>query len=261
MSQNTNSQVGYTCSNEHLGAIVLGLDIQPSDRVLAVAGSGDQALAILETAGFVRAVDTEQAQIDLFKQRVQALAKGDFDEVLRVDSFGSCDGHISGTYSPEIANFMLGARNKYFLEGNRLKRIQANLGNLVIAEPENILETAQREEGFSKIYLSNVFGYNCLNDWAISETLRNIALKLPTNGLIYVSNHDSLSKRWGIKPFDKDDKKENKGLFSIIDREIEDASFLPQELQLDVGLTKQIRRYGYESGIWRPAVYRKVGVK
>jgi len=84
---------------------------------------------------------------------------------------------------------------------------------------------------------------------------------LPANGLIYVSNHDSLSKRWGIKFIDRDDKKENKGLFSIIDREIEDASFLPQELQLDVGLTKQIRRYGYESGIWRPAVYRKVGVK
>lgn len=252
-------ELSYTCTNEPLGAIMFGLNIQPSDKVLAVAGSGDQALAMLETARFVKAVDTEQFQIDLFKQRVQALARGDYDAVLKVDAFGSCDGYISGTYSPEIAKFMLNARNKYFLEGNRLKKIQANLGNLVIADPEDILETAQREEGFSKVYLSNVLGYNGLNDWAISETLRNIALRLPTNGLIYVSNHDSLSRRWGSEEIfcKPEDKRNNKGLYLLIKKEIEDASFLPPELCLDIDLTKQIRRVGFESGMWRPAVYRK----
>lgn len=254
-----NKMLGYTCTNENLKAIVTGLDIQSTDRVLAVAGSGDQALAILETASFVKAVDIVQDQVDFFRGRVQALVNGDYNAFLNVNNFGTCDGFVSGTYMPEVAKFMLDMRNKYFLEGNRLKRIQTSLGNLVILNHKDILEVAQTEEGFSKIYLSNVFGNTHSNYWPISETLRNIALRLPVNGLIYVSNHDSLSETCKTQLIDWKfgDKRKNKDLHHIILGEIEDASFLPSQLCLDVLLTRQIRAHRFQGGIWRPAVYRR----
>lgn len=42
--------IPYPCTNENLAAIVNGLNINENDTVVAVLGSGDQALALLEKA-------------------------------------------------------------------------------------------------------------------------------------------------------------------------------------------------------------------
>lgn len=262
---NQTSGLRYSYTNEDLRGIILGLDFSPEDSVLAVAGSGDQAFAFLEFARQVKAVDIVPEQIELIRQKAEALQVGDYDEFLRVDGTGSADGWMYGQYSLEFKRFDEMRKRKYFAEDDnqRLERIRRNLGNLVIAEPANVLEIAQTESGFSKIYLSNVFGYgDDGSDMWVTQILGNIARNLPLGGLIYVANHDGLCDRTRKISFfygDKNDKRNNiKDLYSILDKnkDIEDESFLPPEIEVDRDLSVKARRY--PSGIWNPAVYRKV---
>ena len=53
---NQTSGLEYSCTNEDLKGIMAGLDLSPTDRVLTVAGSGDQAFAFLEFARQVNSV-------------------------------------------------------------------------------------------------------------------------------------------------------------------------------------------------------------
>jgi hypothetical protein len=251
------TDLGYACTNEHLGAIVSGLDIQPSDRVLAVAGSGDQALAILEKAGFVKAVDTKQVQIDFLKKRVEAISKGDYDSAFNVEFFGRYDGCICGAKrNIDVARSMLKRRNSYFLESNRLNQIRNNLANLEISEPDSIQKVAQSDGGFTKIYLSNILGYCGNGASSIAVALRDFASKLPEGGLIQVSNHDSLRKFWCVHAIEDPDKdRGTEVIYSLIEKGI---NFLPPGLRLDATLTAKAREF--ENGIWEPAVYRKISL-
>ena len=47
----------FARTNEDLPSIVRGMDVNPSDYILAVGGSGDQAFALLEYAKKVKTVD------------------------------------------------------------------------------------------------------------------------------------------------------------------------------------------------------------
>lgn len=242
---NQTIRLGHSCTNESLNAIVLGLNLSPEDSVLAVAGSGDQAFAILEFVRQVKAVDIAPEQIEFMRQRAEALRVGDYAEFLRSDVRGSRDNLLAANY-PEFtefnsAEFNLNRRRKYFAEDDkkRLGRIQGNLGNLVISEPANILEVAQTETGFSKIYLSNVFEYGkhgpSRRDILMKQVLGNIARNMPLDGLIYVANH-----------LDED-------------KDLKCDSFLPPELKVDGDLSSRARRY--EESIWKPAVYKRVEPK
>lgn len=214
--------VPFTSTNESLESIVKGLDISPSDRVLAVAGSGDQSLALLENAHDVTAVDINPRQIEFFRQRIRALLAGDF-------SLFYLEGAL-----PEVAS--------YFTQ-ERLSRIKANLKNLTLRTGD-VLDVAQTEPGFSKVYLSNIFSYGLLDlNKKFVPNLTEIAKNLPLEGLIYVADHRELSRvKYGSVS---------------LSREIEDSSFLPLELILDVDLTTKARRANTHV-LWGPAVYRRV---
>lgn len=235
------SKLEHPCTNENLGAIVAGLDIQPRDRVLAVAGSGDQPLALLEKAAFVKAVDINFSQIDYFKQRVRALKAGDYDSFLKSD----LDPDWVDIFTcSDFAKANLVLRNKYFSESKRLNRIRANLGNLAIAKPQNILDVIEQENGFSKVYLSNIIDCSFISR-ELSLILGKLAQRLPSNGLIYVANHETLFEIANPDRAKNGDYKKY-GL---------DACFLPPEFCLDLRLTKKVRKY--YNGIWSPAVYRR----
>ena len=265
---NQTSGLRYSYTNEDLRGIILGLDFSPEDSVLAVAGSGDQAFAFLEFTRQVKAVDIVPEQIELMRQKAEALRIGDYDEFFKVEATGSYDGNLSGSHSPEFSEFNRHRRRMYFAEDDpqRLERVRANLDNLVIAEPADILKVAQTESGFSKIYLSNVLGYGDGISYAnATEILGNIARNLPIDGLIYVANHERISDRFkpsivlrgGI---------ENKignsmDLYDMLDKDkdLRESSFLPPELEVDRALSKAARTY--DKGIWKPAVYRRVEPK
>jgi len=198
----------------------------------------------------------------LMRQKAEALRVGDYDKFLKVEGNGSADGWVYGQYGPEFNQFDELRKRKYFAEDEpqRLDRIRANLDNLVIAEPANILDVAQTETGFSKIYLSNVLGFgNDGSEMRVTEILENIARNLPMNGLVYVANHGGLIRKRILLFEDKEDIK--KDLYSILDKDkdLRDSSFLPPELEVDKDLSRKVR--GYEGGIWKPAVYRRVEPK
>ena len=202
------------------------------------------------------------------QQKAEALRVGNYDEFLRVEATGSCDGNLAGTQSPEYAEFNRIRRRKYFAEDNpqRLGRIRANLDNLVIAEPANILEVAQTEPRFSKIYLSNVLGYgNDGSDVMVTQILGNIVRNLPMGGLIYVANHEGLydtTRRISSLLGDNEDKKIiSKYFYSMLDKDkdLREGSFLPPELEVDRDLSVKARTY--DRGVWKPAVYRRVEPK
>ena len=220
----------YAVTNENLNSIVSGLDLDRSDAVLAVGGCGDPAFALLEKAARVRVMDRIPAQIRYISMRAERLKRRDFDGFLRVERFGR------GDYQGEAS---LKKRNQYFRHGNRLTRIMENLDSLEILEGD-IFE--HDYNGFSKIFLSNAFGFaRVLNKDKrvisygpfIHVIVRNIARGLEANNLIYdtsswaeYSNADELN-----------------------------STLSASGLIIDPTLSSRARQY---PSIWEPTVYKKV---
>ncbi|MCK4553255.1 DUF3419 family protein [Candidatus Pacearchaeota archaeon] len=277
---NQTLQLKYSCTNEDLRGVVSGLNLSSEDNVLAVAGSGDQAFAFLEFARQVKAVDIVPEQIEFMRKKAETLRVGNYDKFLNDEIPSSSDGHLAGTSSQQFAEFNQPRRREYFLANKgRLNKIRKNLGNLVIAEPADILEVAQTEQEFSKIYLSNVLTYGTEDRNAITEILRNIARNISLGGLIYVASHDGLSERKILLTSKKDESDFINPLENLIfnqisnsgvnkmykvdryselyqDPDLRDESFLPPKLKVDRQLSLKVR--GHEQGIWKPAVYKKI---
>jgi hypothetical protein len=256
----------YTSTNEYLDAILEGLDINSKDRVLAVAGSGDQALAMLEMASFVKAVDSTKSQVNFFKKRIEALQERDYLVALGTE-VKATDFSLIPLQDLSTDGFsVLNLRNRFFLSEGRLDRIRNKLGNLVVEHTEDILDLAQKEKGFSKIYLSNVFLYSnksgSQSNIEITSIFRGIADNLPSGGLIYVANHKEIrdyhvvhSRGFSlpsINPSQFAIKKLNVPYYE----KVEESYFLPSNLKVDLDLTKKARKAN--EGLWSPAVYRKV---
>jgi len=240
--------LGYACSNESLDSITEGLDIQPSDVVIAVAGSGDQPLAILEKAEKVIAIDMNPAQIDLVKRRIELLKRRDYSGFLDAEERGEADGWVSGHYMEPLVQANRKARERYFTENRRIEAVARKLGRLEVLEPISFLEAVQKNQ-FSKAYLSNILG--CGNSLSLDDKLLSVlSEKLPINGLVYVSNHDDLVRHMA-RGIINDKKKEP--LLGIFDTP--EPDFLPSNMVMDQDLTRLARR---NKGLWRPAVYRRV---
>ncbi len=159
----------YLITNEELEAIVNGLDVNENDIVLAVAGSGDQAFALLEYAKEIKAVDCNPSQIEHLKKRIEFLKNKDFEKFLEVKK--SLTKSLS-----EI----LERRNKYFRKNERLEKICNKLDSLKFKKG-NIFQVAQKES-FNKLYLSNV---------PLKEEVylfEKLLKKIPSGSLIYYSH-------------------------------------------------------------------------
>ncbi|MBI4159289.1 class I SAM-dependent methyltransferase [Candidatus Woesearchaeota archaeon] len=164
-SNNRNWSLSYECANESVPGIVAGLDLMEGDRILAICGSGDQAFAMLEYAGFVQAVDRNPVQIGYAQKRVRQIRDGDFD------SF-----HSVG-YMWNDTRFAFARRN-YFTE-DRLERIRGRLDCLVITEVD-IFDIHHLDGEFNKFYFSNVYFF-----FQIVTSFRNLITSQPVGGLIY----------------------------------------------------------------------------
>ena len=245
----------YSCTNENPAGIVAGLVPSQDDSILTVAGSGDQAFALLEFAGRVKAVDILPAQIEFMRQRVEALRAGNYEKFLGPFAIGISDGVVESSSDSKRR------QRDYFLKGNarRLMTIRAKLDNLVIAEPGDISEIAQSERGFSKVYLSNALSealnHNHNRKWFwVARTLEGIAMNLPRGGLIYVADHSELKYAWEQKWGRGTNA--NPGHLLSPDKDLKNETLLLPELKLDVGLSRKARKY--ETGVWSPAVYLRI---
>ncbi len=113
------SDIHFGNTNESLDAIIAGLDLSSKDTVLAIAGSGDQAFAILEHAKEVRAIDKNKVQINYVRWRINALKLNNLEEFYGF--FGQHNYHDHKRKS-----------KRYFSKKGRLQRIKSKLGNLIV---------------------------------------------------------------------------------------------------------------------------------
>jgi hypothetical protein len=164
--------VNYFTTTESLNSIITGLTPSPDDKILAIAGSGDQGFAMLEYGARVTLVDSDENAIDFVKDRAEALKNGDFRGFF----------YPKGWSPPSLENLII--RNRYFnvqwpryFSSRRVRKIRSNLGGLTILPCGKIGQNRLKQR-FTKIYLSNA--------WSVcGNFLDNLLLDLVPNGLIY----------------------------------------------------------------------------
>jgi SAM-dependent methyltransferase len=165
-------------TNEGLDAIIAGLEIKPTDSVLAICGSGDQAFAMLEYAKDVVAVDTDKAAIEYVILRKRLLEEGNFYCFLSKDEKRST-GYIKGINDAEYAEIV-----DYFTY-QRLGEIRNRLVDLQFREGDIFKHLEKNPNTFSKIYLSNAIDY--LKKEKDVRILNRVAGMSGLGTLIYVS--------------------------------------------------------------------------
>lgn len=138
----------FTSTNESLNAVVNGLEISETDRVLAVGGSGDQAFAMLERARSVEVWDISQVQLNYIQRRLEALREGHFERFL-----GETEQIIADNDSHLVRN--------YFSRGGRFERIRERVDRLkLVTNPMDILNDLSPKNFLgNKVYFSNAIGY------------------------------------------------------------------------------------------------------
>lgn len=176
----TPTQLKYSCTNEDIGCIINGLDVNANDDILAIGGSGDQAFAFLEYARRVIAVDNDQSQIDFIEHRARSLRDGYISSFLAEYEEGT-DDFFSANSSRKKASI------NYFNQEDRLNNIINNLSNLEIKGPADIFQMAQNVS-FNKVYLSNAASYG---GGFNNKRFLQLVERLPEGGLIYVSDPES----------------------------------------------------------------------
>src|SRR3989344_4560886 len=159
----------YKHTNETVQAIGAGLEPRDGDRILAIAGSGDQAFALLSFGAQVYAVDNVVEQVDYVKRRIDSLKKGDFSSF---EDFKD--------YHPDDLN------KAFFADGEVRERIRLNLPNLQISDAKCIFYGGLDFASFNKIYLSNAYAWS----WTFpcpDKVMRHISRRVPVGSLVYGS--------------------------------------------------------------------------
>ena len=173
----------FTCTNESLEAIMLGLDISPGDTVLSICGSGDQAIAMIEKASIVRTVDVDSRQIRYAKSQITNLKEG-----MQSRFWGD------GTW-PVITN---GNRNNYFFNRKRLAVITPRLDRIEFREGDIFDLKNLQGLDLEKVYLSNCGTYP--EGASLSRIPEEFAEALPTSSLVYLVTSPKLGSPFPTIP-------------------------------------------------------------
>src|SRR3989344_155277 len=160
----------YVATNESLRAIVSSLDPQPDDTIFAILGSGDQALALLEKARKVIAVDNYPIQIMWTRDRLNLLRAKEYEQFLNTRN------------SPE--NRYAGERDAYFSKFGFLDRIRDRLGDLEIINVD-IYDSICSYHNLTKVYLSNA-----IKRWDANYFFKEFSTSIRIGGIVYATNHD-----------------------------------------------------------------------
>ncbi|MDI6738338.1 MAG: hypothetical protein QME12_07550 [Nanoarchaeota archaeon] len=151
-------------TNEILEAIVSSMDLRKDDDVLAILGSGEQALAFAPLVNSVTAVDENHAQFDYAVSRIRALNEF-YGVIAFLGEWARLDKYNLGIY----------------FAGKKLEDAKKNAGKISFCLAD-IFNYPWEQEKFSKAYLSNA----CRTQ----EELERIAGKLRQPGLVYIANGD-----------------------------------------------------------------------
>ncbi|MFA6462161.1 MAG: hypothetical protein WCV90_07915 [Candidatus Woesearchaeota archaeon] len=219
----------FQLTNESLEAVMAGLEVNEEDRVLAICGSGDQALAILETAHSVLAVDRSPLQVEYALSRINALKRGDIERFLYAEPEA-----VTSNFDQEKGKKK---RDDYFLREGRLLRIASKLDQFELRRVEDVSDALNKDQ-FNKIYLSNILSYGKFDLPEIMRYFSRLIASLPLNGLIYISDHEEL---WAFSEEYR------------VARNIKE-SLWPKNIKVNpsTSLARMQERF------WSPSVYQKV---
>lgn len=241
----------YSCTNESIAAVVLGLDLKSNDEVYAIGGSGDLPFAMLEYVKKVFAVDSNPKQIELIKKRLAFLLNFDRGDFLKVTEKGVADNVLYGAKYPQMRRYNLSRRNTYFCSFDsedkrlRLDNICDNASNLKVMQAD-FLEGLDSVDPVSKMYLSNIEDGLC-SKMKLKDVVDKLKSKLRPRGLIYSS--------YGLNLF-----------YRTLDFNEEDRAFLNQSIEVDKRLSRvatiiEANTYVHKNDIsnrhvWNPVVFR-----
>lgn len=264
-SEDGETHLKYSVTNESLPAIVNGLNVNENDLVLAILSSGDQTFALAESGCHVKAIDKSIAQIEYAQRRLGALKLSKIypDELfyfLKIQYLGERDGidRTSGRLSEreiqKIAEMNRGIRNGYF-SPERIDRIRDNAENIEIVDiPHDIFEMGIRTGGVTKVYLSNVL------DCSRKElrAFEDMARRLNQGSLIYVTNGEKVERSLGnelgirdiLKAIGLSGKESLRDILEV--DEVQTGIAREHEVQTSIA-----REHEAERGIWKPIVYRR----
>ncbi|MFH1066067.1 MAG: hypothetical protein V1734_06175 [Nanoarchaeota archaeon] len=211
---NNQDSIQYSTTNESLQAIVEGMDLSRDDDVLAVLGSGDQAIAMAEYANSVTAYDLNPGQVQHARYKIRLINQGRFDEFINAGNLWS--------------KTKKARRDAYFGVSGRLERIREKAEQIKLKAGKL---RAPKKGLFSKAYLSNILGYGMAEaPWLRTRLfLGRLAKRLRAPGLIYIANGDRIDRQF---------------LFQM--------DYIPGNLMIDEKLTKQAR--DIEIKWWQPLV-------
>lgn len=167
----------YSVSNESMGAIMAGLAVKKSDRVLTVGV--DQAFAFLEKAEQVTCVDYEIYYLALIRQREKYLRDGNFEGFLKFD-VKKTDGSFAER------------RRRYFSASGRMEKIRSKLDRLTMVSTvaDVVWYVTAHGREFNKIYLSNTIGgFLYSQQEEATGALRDMVRGTNKGTLIYVTAH------------------------------------------------------------------------
>lgn len=218
----------YASTNESLDAIMASMELNESDSVLTVLGSGDQALAMLEYGCNVVAVERDLLQGAYAMEMIRTLENADYKKFFSDYRY---------EYGTEV-KYM--ARNSYFSKKGRLGKIRNKLRNLQVRQGD-ILELPE-EGAFSKVYLSNALGYDSTikSIEAAQSFMDKLAAKLRKPGLVYITGKEPETVEPG-------------SLFITYDTPIR----CPEDFMIDKKLTKKARAREKSVIPWMPYVLRR----
>lgn len=244
------AELGYSRTNESIAAVILGLNLKPTDEVYSVGGSGDLPFAMLEYVKKVVAVDSNPKQIELIKKRLEFLLDRDIEGFLKVTEKGVADDNLYFSRYSQFGSYNLARRNTYFrsfgVENMRIRfdKIADNTERLKVRRGD-FFERLDSISPVSKMYLSNIETTN--TDMTLPEVIGKLKAKLKPNGLIYCSK--------GLNPF-----------YTFFLNKPEDESLLNQSIKIDERLTQFARIIEANTfvpkndisnrQIWTPVVFR-----
>lgn len=214
----------YIATNESLDSIMAGMQLRRKDSVLAILGSGDQAFAMLECGCSVTSIDCDAKQRSLVRERAGMLEN---DNIYGFLYYAGCSEELID----DTDRMHRDARNEYFMQEGRLKKIRKSLSKLEIRKG-NIFNA---KGIFTRVYLSNALDYGNVRSESYPhrrELLRKASRKLVPGGILYSASG------WCMEEILAYSRKET------------------ITLELDRELTAMSR--DFDTGEWTPSVYRKI---
>ena len=261
-------------TNESLDAIMAGLDPQKEDIILSTCGTGCIPIALAEYAERIDAVDIESHTLT-YTQELMELLKGEkFTEFVSRGTYWSPEeGKQRRAYFSRGVQFsgnqpvnsdlrivmdllMILGSDEFSLDGGqsepdysnckRLHKIRDNLGRVKLIHGD--IKDAMDQNTYTKIFLSNVIGYQDNDFLNAAQMLQSVARSLAAGGLLYstigslTSKHLATATSQGlIQP----------GTFVL------DSQKTKRVATLQSDALRRIEEAGGPKYAWNPQVYMK----